>query len=67
MLWLRIQNIPQIWKVNVWVGRENLPFSFKGKERFVFYSSSTRRFLYERKIIECCETQYNRLIYLGTI
>lgn len=67
MLWLRIQNIPQIWKVNVWVGRENLSFFFKGKERFVFYSSATRRFLYERKIIECCETQYNRLIYLDTI
>lgn len=57
MLWLRIQNTPQFWKVNVWVGREK---SFQG------YCSAPNSFLYKRKITECCKTQHNQLIYLGT-
>lgn len=53
MLWLSIQNTPQIWKVSMWVGKENLFSSFEE------YCSATKRFLCERKIIECCKTHYN--------
>lgn len=45
MLWLRIQNTPHIWKVNMWVGRENLFFSFKG------YCSATKSFCMRRKLL----------------
>lgn len=61
MLLLRIQNTPQIRTVRVWVGRENLFFSFKRS------CSATKRFLYERKIIKCCKTQYNQFTHWGII